>query len=155
MEVVIPQAMQKEHAELHAELERATRLPGRLGAAARAVAAALHEHFAREEEFALPPLGLLPRLASGEATPDMQGVLLMTDRLKAELPQMLAEHRAVASALDRLSAVAEEEDVPEVGEFAGKLRLHIQNEEEVAYPAAILIGEYLKLRMGDSARFWP
>ncbi len=151
MEFVIPQAMQKEHAELHAELERATRLPGRLGAAARAVAAALHEHFAREEEFALPPLGLLPRLASGEASRDMQDVLLMTDRLKAELPQMLAEHRAIGAALEELSVTAQEEDAPEVEEFAEKLRLHIQDEEEVAYPAAILVGEYLKLRLGDSA----
>jgi hypothetical protein len=33
--------------------------------------------------------------------------------------------------------------------------LHARNEEEVAYPTAILVGEYLKLRLGDNARFRP
>jgi len=36
-----------------------TRLPGETGHAAKRVAAVLHEHFLSEEEFALPPLGLL------------------------------------------------------------------------------------------------
>jgi hypothetical protein len=31
-------------------------------------------------------------------------------------------------------------------EFTHKLKMHAQNEEEVLYPAAILVGEYLKLR---------
>jgi hypothetical protein len=151
MEFIIPQSMQKEHAELHTDLARATQLPGKIGEAARAVATTLHAHFQREEEFALPPLGLLPLLATGEVTPEMSGVLAMTDRLKAELPQMFAEHQAIVLALKNLIAVAEEEDAPELVRFAEKLMLHAQNEEEVAYPAAILIGEYLKLRPGDSA----
>ena len=33
-------------------------------------------------------------------------------------------------------------------EFADKLILHAQTEEEVSYPTAILIGEYLKLKLG-------
>jgi hypothetical protein len=31
--------------------------------------------------------------------------------------------------------------------FAETLRLHAQTEEEVFYPTAIVIGEYLKLRL--------
>ena len=31
--------------------------------------------------------------------------------------------------------------------FAEKLTLHAQTEEEVLYPASILVGDYLKLRM--------
>jgi hypothetical protein len=38
----------------------------------------------------------------------------------------------------------------EVVVFAEKLKLHAKNEEEVFYPAAILVGEYLKLRDQDS-----
>ena len=155
MEFVIPEAMQKEHAELHTDLARATQMPGKIGEAAQAVAKTLHEHFEREEEFALPPLGLLPLLAAGEVRPEMSGVLVMTDRLKAELPQMLAEHKAIVLALKNMIAVAEEEDAPELVRFAEKLMLHAQNEEEVAYPTAILVGEYLKLRLGDNARFRP
>ena len=33
-----------------------------------------------------------------------------------------------------------------VAEFAEKLMLHAQTEEEVSYPTAILIGEFIKLR---------
>jgi hypothetical protein len=34
--------------------------------------------------------------------------------------------------------------------FARKLILHAQTEEEILYPASILIGEYLKLKLGKS-----
>lgn len=55
----IPKPLQVEHAELHATLVKATKEPGAVGEAAREVARLLHPHFVREEEFALPPLGLL------------------------------------------------------------------------------------------------
>jgi hemerythrin superfamily protein len=71
----------------------------------------------------------------------------MTDRLKAELPKMLEEHKAVVAALKNLIAAAEEEKKLEHARFAEKLMLHAQTEEEVLYPAAILVGEYLKLKL--------
>lgn len=40
-------------------------------------------------------------LARGEATPEMTQVLVLTDQLDAELPDMLAEHRSIVQALDR------------------------------------------------------
>ena len=78
----------------------------------------------------------------------MGSVLAMTDRLKAELPKMLREHKAVVTALKKLIAAAKKEKKPEHAHFAEKLMLHAKTEEEVLYPAAILIGEYLKLRLG-------
>jgi len=50
------------------------------------------------------------------------------------------------AALEKLVAAARQEGKPEYALFADKLMLHAQNEEEVLYPAAILVGEYLKLR---------
>lgn len=55
----IPHTILVEHDALHAELERATKLPGRLGEMAATVARVLHAHFEKEEQLALPPLGLL------------------------------------------------------------------------------------------------
>ena len=72
----------------------------------------------------------------------------MTDRLKAELPEMFREHQAVVAALKQLTAAAEEEKLSEHARFAEKLTLHAQTEEEVLYPAAILVGEYVKLKLG-------
>jgi hypothetical protein len=49
-----PTSIAAEHAELHETLERAAKEPGALGAAARALEAALAPHFRREEEIATP-----------------------------------------------------------------------------------------------------
>jgi hypothetical protein len=144
----IPQSLKLEHDELHAELVNATKAGGKTGEAAKAVAKVLHEHFVKEEEFALPPIGLLSELARGEADAGMTDAIGMADRLKAELPEMLEEHKAVMDALKQLSAAALAERKPEHARFAEKLRLHAQTEEEVLYPAAILAGEYLKLKLG-------
>ena len=143
----IPRSLKLEHDELHAELARATKAGGKTGEAAKAVAGVLHNHFLKEEEFALPPIGLLAALARGEVDKDMRDVLVMTERLKAELPEMLQEHQAVVAALEELTAAAEKEKLPEHARFAEKLMLHAKTEEEVLYPAAILVGEYLKLRL--------
>ena len=68
MEFVIPRPLKLEHEELHEQLRKATRESGRLGEAGKAVAKLMHPHFVKEEEYALPPLGLLPLLARGTAT---------------------------------------------------------------------------------------
>lgn len=143
----IPKPLQAEHEELHEQLAQLTQLPGRIGEAAKTVAKILHPHFVKEEAYALPPLGVLPLLATGQVTPDMADVLSLTERLKAELPQMLAEHKAIVAALKHFSEVATQENHPEYVHFAEKLMLHAQAEEDVFYPASMLIGEYVKLKL--------
>lgn len=146
MQFKIPQPLKAEHEELHAELVKATQTGGKVSEAARAVAKLLHPHFVKEEEYALPPLGSLSSLAEDKVSPEMSSVLSMTDRLKAELPEMLQEHRDIVVALRGLKEAAERENRPEYVRFADKLILHAQTEEEVLYPASILVGEYVKLR---------
>ena len=141
----IPESMKAEHQELHEELYAATQAPGPVGEAAQHVADVLHEHFEKEEAFALPPLGLLPGLARGEFGPELEAALPLTERLKTDLPEMLAEHEAIVAALDKLVAAAEEANEARYIRFADKLKLHAQTEEQVSYPTAILIGEYIKL----------
>ena len=147
MAFTIPTPLKLEHEELHAQLAKSIQAGGQVGDAAQEVARVLHEHFVKEEEFALPPIGLLAALARGEVDKEMLAVLVMTDRLKAELPEMLREHQSVVAALKKLTAAAAEEKLPEPARFAEKLILHAQTEEEVLYPAAILVGEYLKLKL--------
>ncbi len=146
MELKIPSSLKSEHEELHAELARATRTKGAIGESAKAVAKVLHPHFEKEEEYALPPLGLLSSLAEGKVTPDMKNALKMTDKLKAELPVMLDEHRAIIASLKIFIKAAKKEKKKEYVSFADKLILHAKNEEEVLYPASLLVGEYLKLK---------
>jgi hypothetical protein len=147
MDFKIPQPMKLEHGELHSQLAKATKEPGRLGEAASAVAKVLHNHFVNEEAYAIPPLGLLPQLVAGKVTNKMAEVLKMTDKLKVELPTMLKEHEAIVSALDDLVKVAKSEGREEYIYFADKLKLHAQMEEEVTYPTALLIGEFVRLNL--------
>jgi hypothetical protein len=146
MKTKIPESLRLEHEELHGQLEGLTKISGKVGQAAKLVAQMLHLHFAAEEEFAIPPLGILSQLAEGELNPETKEILALTDRLKSELPKMLEEHKAIVRALDKLIEAADEENYPEAGEFAEKLERHAKTEEEVTYRTAILIGEYLKLR---------
>ena len=146
--MTIPRPLKLEHKELHAELARAVRTPGPIGKAAEAVARLLHPHFVKEEEYALPPIGLLKTLAKGKATKDMQEVLVMTDKLKKDLPDMLKEHEEVVAALKALVAAAKIEKRHDIVHFAEKLMLHAKTEEDVMYPAAILVGEYVKAKLG-------
>jgi hypothetical protein len=149
MEFIIPKSLKLEHEELHAELKKAIQAGGKIGVSAKAVAEILHPHFIKEEEYAMPPLGILSSLAEGKITNKMKDALLMSNRLKAELPEMLKEHKAIGSALKNLIDAAKKEKKMEYERFAEKLMLHAQNEEEVLYPASILVGEYLKLKLTD------
>lgn len=150
MKFEAPHPLKTEHEELHEMLRKATQEPGELGDAAKVVARLMHPHFVKEEEYALPPLGLLRDLAQGRVTPDMKAVLELTDRLKADLSEMLEEHKSIVAALEKLSATAEKENKMEYAEFARQLILHAQTEEEVSYPTAILIGEYVRVKLGLS-----
>jgi hypothetical protein len=145
--IAIPESMRVEHAAIHEALVAAGRTPGQVGAAARDLAQVLHPHFVREEQVALPPLGLLAPLARGEPAAGMCGVLRMTDALRAELPTMLEQHRAIAAAGGRLAETARAALDAPAAEFAARLKLHAQNEEEVLYPAAILVGDLVRARV--------
>ena len=126
MRFEIPQPLQVEHEQLHSTLVKATKERGAVSEAAREVARLLHPHFVREEQFALPPLALLSELARGGVTPEMTEVLPMTRRLKA-----------------KLRAAAQAANLPEYERFADALALHAQTEEQVLYPAAVLVGEHV------------
>jgi hypothetical protein len=147
MEFIIPAPLKREHEELHDVLRKATKEGGAVGDAAKALAKLMHPHFVKEDEYALPPLGLLPLLAKGAVTLDMGAVLKLTDRLKQDLGEMLAEHKTIVAALQVLADAARRENKPEYAAFADKLMLHAQTEEQFTYPAALLIGEYLKLKL--------
>ncbi len=145
--MAIPSSITEEHQHLHRELVAITKMEGDVGKAGREVAAKLHEHFEAEEAYALPPLGLLVPLSKGTVTEDMRSALAMTEKLRENLPKMLKEHEEIVAALKKLKAAAQAAGKPEVERFVEKLMLHAKNEEEVLYPAALLVGELLKLKL--------
>jgi hypothetical protein len=91
---------------------------------------------------------LLARLADGAriSDPETTAVLIMSDALKRELPHMLEEHTRIRVAVDELrrAAIAAHNNAAE--QLAADLALHAQTEEEVLYPAAVLVGELVRAR---------
>jgi hemerythrin-like domain-containing protein len=160
MELKIPESLELEHEELHEQLYKGIKEGGKVGEAAKAVADILHPHFEKEEEYALPPLGLLSFLllegqeqrkgGKSKITQEMKNnAISMADRLKTDLSHMIEEHRKIVGALNNLIEIAKIENKKELVQFAEKLKLHAKTEEQVLYPTAILIGEYLKLKFNE------
>jgi len=139
-----PPSLAAEHRELHEVLARASKEGGELGSAGDELEKSLAPHFKREEEIAAPPLGLLPKLAREDATADMRAVLPMTDALERELPQMLREHAAIREAVAKFRAAATNAGREEYVRFSDELAAHARQEEEILYPAAVLVGRYVK-----------
>lgn len=140
----IPKSVQAEHRELHTQLELGMQRNDAIGAAARGLATVLHPHFVREEQIALPPLGALQRLVGGQPPGDAELLLAMTDSLEGELPRMLEEHKSIAAAVEKLRTEALAARSEQWVRFAQQLALHAQSEEEVYYPAAVLVGRLLR-----------
>ena len=145
--VTTPPSLQAEHEEIHHALLEATRASGGVGVAAKELAALLHPHFERENQIALPPLGLLAPLAAGDTPAGLQEALAMSDALRKELPRMLEEHKGIRQATEKLRTAARAEADSVREQFAERLAAHARTEEEVLYPAAILVGDIIRARM--------
>jgi Hemerythrin HHE cation binding domain len=140
----MPDSLRVEHEQLRADLDQAIRIGGRIGEAARALQSVLQPHFRREDDNVFLGLGLLRSVAEGKVTAGMYELVVKAEQLKSELPEMLAEHDQIRKALERLGQEATKEGRPQVAYFAAKLLQHARIEEEILYPAAIVLGEYLK-----------
>ena len=142
----VPSAVLKEHESLLNQIENLTSMPDSLGVVAISLRDMMHHHFMEEEEYVLPPLGLLPLLASGQMPADSRDIMRLTEKLKSQLAHMSAEHQLIIAYLDELKQFAPAKNLPEIIQFEKELHEHARVEEEIYFPAAILIGEYLKLK---------
>jgi hypothetical protein len=152
MKIEIPESVRIGHEALRQALTAATREAGTLGATAQRVARLLEPHIRKEEAFALPPLGLLAEIARGDFTHEMAEVLPYTGWLQDNLKNMLAEHRMLRAALEEFLDAARAAGRVEYASFAAQLIEHARLEEEVLYPAAILVGHYVRLRRKQRRR---
>ena len=143
----IPLTLLEEHAEIVMALKAAEAEGGAIAAAARDVRVKVEPHLALEQAVALPPLRLLPRLAAGELDDEMIDLVRVTGELRAELPTLLRQHRAIVPALEALHAAAWAEGKPTHAMSAQRLLRHVRMDEEVLYPAALVAGEHARLRL--------
>jgi iron-sulfur cluster repair protein YtfE (RIC family) len=145
MSLQIPDSLRGDHDSLRARLKRVMRESGQVGELAQRVMQVMDGHMMREEKFALKPLGLLKLIGRGETPRDLADALEMVRGLKREMPQMVDEHRQIAELLRLLASAAAAEGKHEYVALAEELILHAHLEEDVLYPAAMLVGEYADL----------
>ncbi len=142
-----PEPLKNEHEEFKDQLLEAGQSGGKLGRVAQQLVDVLTPHFKTEEETAFPPLSLMIPLSRGEITPDMKDALEFIERLKKELPKLTRDHHEIIRILGDFDDAAKIEGKVEFTQFSRKLIHHAKAEEGILFPAAILIGEYLRLRL--------
>lgn len=142
----IPEGLVIEHDAIHERLVALLDAPAPVGPAAKKLADLLHHHFPLENDIALPPLGWLIPLATGAELPDATATLEQTQRLREQLPSMLKEHEEIHRAAAALHEAGREAGSESAMSFATDLQAHARHEEEILYPAAILVGDLLRAR---------
>ena len=144
----IPQAVRLDHEETLRQLTTIARRHTRTGDIARKALPVFKAHFQREEEYILPPLTLAPALADGRVNPDMRWAIAMADRIKAESIAIFEEHTVITEWMTELAAAAERRHERDVVDFARAAVADSLYDTEVTEPTAIVIGEYLRARLG-------
>jgi hypothetical protein len=146
----IPQSIRLEHQNTIDQLTRLSRKPGPVGAEASKALALFKTHLQREQDFILPPLSLLLQLADGKVSPDMKWAIGVADRAKAEREQTFQQHTQITDAMNALAAAARKAHDAEALEFAQGAVADSLNDVELLEPMSIVIGDYLKMKLGGS-----
>jgi len=149
-EFTIPEPLRVDQEELCRALERATLSGGETGSAARKLLKVLQPHLLKEEADLLQTLGLLMPLSRGQITPAMRQIPSQTEHLKARMFEIVREHVEIIEAARKLLRAARTEGKLKLAAFTEHLMLRAWTDEVVFYPAAIMIGEYLKLRFAEA-----
>ncbi len=142
----VPSSIKKTHVSLLEQIHKMTLYKDSSGRVALKLEELMQHHFKEEEDFILPSLGLLPLLANGQIPGQSKDVILLSENVKSLLNHLSAEHQLIEAFIKELKQAADKEKLPEIIEFQKEVQKHASSEEEVFFPAAILIGEYLKLK---------
>lgn len=140
----IPKAIQNGHENLCSDLITIINYGGKLGEKAKRLDKVMAPHFHKEEEYALPPLGLLLAISEGHWEIDSDEAIKMSETLQSKLSELKIEHENISRFLQDLKVVADEEDNLKAKQFVKDVMLHVEIEDQVLYPTTILIGNYLK-----------
>ncbi|WP_081212150.1 hemerythrin domain-containing protein [Salegentibacter sediminis] len=146
---VVPSLILKDHKDFLDKLKVITSYEDSTGLAARELYEVMEFHFKEEEDYVLPPLGILPLLAKGELPKESGKIIQLTEKFRENSDAMLAEHQMIKHFLGEMMAAAWREKHPEILGYDKALEKHAELEEGILFPAVLLIGDYLKLRDKD------
>ena len=146
--LMVPQSVRYEHNNVIDRLTKEAAKPGVAAAVAQRLLVFLKAHFAKEEDFVFPPLGLLDQIAAGEMPSESvaKAAIDMATRTKAAKDELEQEHVQIFSMADELIQAATRAAEPDLRAFASDVAAHSLQETEILQPATIMIGEYLKAK---------
>lgn len=140
-----PRSLQLQHEQIVRRLEHlATTRNGAVAATARRAAAFLKAHYAKEEEFVLPPLGLLSTILSNPNPSDLDRAVAMAERTKAALKELMDDHVQITALMNELIGAGNQHNDEELVRLATRVAAQSLNDIEVNQPATILIGEFIR-----------
>lgn len=136
----IPESLKEEHEAFVEGLRARSAAKDQTGVALRRLLKVLEPHVEKEDELVLPLLGALGGLATGLPLEGAGPVMRSYERYASQYKDMFAEHLPIREALNKAKTAARREGYDEVVELLDALAHHSRVEEEVLYPAALLIG---------------
>ncbi len=142
----VPSSLKNTHQELLQQLHQFTLIKDGSAPFALKLEELMLHHFTEEEDFILPPLGLLPSLANGKDPEDYKEIMALSEKAKLQMDHMSAEHQLIIAYIGELKEASTEENRPAIIQFEKEVAKHAVSEEEVYFPASIMVGEYLKLK---------
>lgn len=147
-----PAVIVTKHQHLREALARAAADRGAVGDVARSLELTLSPHLKHDEDLVMPPLGLLRPLVDGAQPADVAKVAALVARIEREWPQRLAEHRIILDGARRLRDAAARERKPEFADLGDQLSTHAIIDDQVLYPASILVAKYLASKPAAGSR---
>ena len=139
-----PSSLTEEHRELFRELRELASEGGEPGKAVKELLAVLEPHFEKEEEAVMPLLGALRPLSGGKVIRNPSEVKSLHKRFSSDYPKMLKEHAQVKKLIERARTAAAKKGKGRVATVMDELEHHAKVEEEVLYPAAMLVGAFAR-----------
>ncbi|MEP6262549.1 MAG: hemerythrin domain-containing protein [Gillisia sp.] len=147
-----PAVILQEHHYFLEKLEQATFYGDSTGYYARELYEVMEFHFKEEEDYVLPPLGILPIIAGGEFPKNAGEIILLTEKSARNSAVILAEHQMITHFLGQMMLAAVREGHEELSGFDEALHKHSALEEEVLFPMVVVIGDYLKLKQSGERK---
>jgi hypothetical protein len=142
-----PRSVQLQHEQLVSRLESIAKRGGPTGMAAGKAATFLKAHYAKEEEFVLPPLGLLSTILKNPSPADLDRAIAMAERTQAALDELLADHLQITTMMNDLIEAGSREHDESLTRLARRVAAQSLNDIEVVQPTTILIGEYIRANL--------
>ena len=145
----VPSSIKETHLAILERIQKMTMYNDSSAGIAMKLDSLMQHHFKEEEDLILPPLGLLPSLANDQMPEQTKDVIRLSENIKTMMTHMSVEHQLIAAYIKELKQASTMENQAEIMEFEKEVIKHAVSEEEIFFPAAIMVGEYLKLKLAD------